>query len=96
MPVLDAGRAPDDVAGTDDLHGLAPLLRQPHAGFDHQVLALRMGMPIGAGAGFESDQIACGVDVAIGWPERINAGRLAREVRWGATMEARVPARVIC
>src|SRR5213595_1928831 len=38
VPVLDARRAPDHVAGTDFLHGLAPFLGEPHARYHHQAL----------------------------------------------------------
>ena len=45
MSVLDAGRAPDHITRTDDLHGFAPFLRQSHAGRHHQPLTCRMRMP---------------------------------------------------
>src|SRR5437016_14544092 len=55
MPMLDAGRTPDHIAGSDFLDQPAPALRPPNAGGDDQSLAKGVRMPIGVGAGLERD-----------------------------------------
>src|SRR3982750_258301 len=45
VPVLDTGRARDDIAGADHLHRVAPLLGQADAGHDDQALPSRVRMP---------------------------------------------------
>jgi hypothetical protein len=58
VPVLDAGRTPDHVAGSDFLFGLAPALRPAASRGDYQRLPKGMGMPGCARAGFERHQRA--------------------------------------
>jgi hypothetical protein len=58
VPMLFAGRTPDDIAGPDFLFGFAPALRPAASGGDDQRLPQRMGMPRRARAGFERDQCA--------------------------------------
>ena len=56
VPMVFAGREPDDVAGADFLDGSALALRAAAAGGDDQRLAERVGVPGGAGAGLEGDE----------------------------------------
>src|SRR5439155_21082174 len=55
VPVLLAGREPDNVAGADLLDRPAPALAAADAAGHDQRLAERVGVPGGAGAGFEGD-----------------------------------------
>jgi hypothetical protein len=55
MPVLVAGRAPDDVAGPDLDDGFALALGPATAGGDDEGLTQGVGMPIGAGARLKGD-----------------------------------------
>src|SRR3569833_2178810 len=55
MPVLMAGRAPNDVARVDLHDGFAFALRPTLAGNNKKILAKRMGVPRGAGTGLEAD-----------------------------------------
>ena len=55
MPVLVAGRTPDDVAGADLDDRLAFALGPAAPGGDDQGLAERMGVPGRAGARLEGD-----------------------------------------
>jgi len=47
MPVLLAGREPDDITGPDFLDVAAPALRAATASRDDEGLTQRMGMPCG-------------------------------------------------
>ena len=68
VPVLLAGRKPDDVAGPDFLDRAALALRPAAAGGDDQGLAERMGVPGGAGAGLEGDAGAADAGrIAAAW-----------------------------
>ena len=58
VPVLDAGRTPDHVAGPDFLFGLAPALRPAAPRGDDQRLPKGMRMPGCTRAGFERHQRA--------------------------------------
>src|SRR5215211_5235546 len=70
MPVLDAGRSPDNVARPDLLDRTAPLLHPADACGHDQNLAERMCMPGAASAGLESDGAAR------------RASRIARRKEW--------------
>ena len=58
MPMLDARRYPDDVAGPDFLDRAAPVLAQADARRDDQRLAERMRVPGGARARLERHDAA--------------------------------------
>src|SRR5206468_994670 len=53
MPMLFARRAPDHIAGPDDLDRAAPALHEAAAGRDDERLAERMRVPITARAWLE-------------------------------------------
>src|SRR5438309_11358040 len=53
MPMLLARRAPDHIAGPDDLDRAAPALNEPAARGDNQRLTERMRVPIAARARLE-------------------------------------------
>ncbi|MNK63460.1 hypothetical protein D3C87_826780 [compost metagenome] len=54
VPVPFTRCKPDDITGANLLHRLTLTLRAAKAGYHDQGLAERMGVPGGAGAGFES------------------------------------------
>src|SRR5580698_2308779 len=54
VPMLFAGRNPDHVAGTNFTSFVAPHLNAAETGNHRESLAKRMGMPMGACAGFEA------------------------------------------
>jgi hypothetical protein len=58
VPVLHAGRNPDDVAGADLLNGATPMLHQSHTGCDDECLAEWMRVPSSTRAGLEDDRTA--------------------------------------
>src|ERR1035441_9621327 len=55
MPVLLAGREPDDIAGPNLLDGAALALCPTEAGGDDESLSEGMGVPGGACSGLEGD-----------------------------------------
>src|SRR5579871_6562146 len=55
VPVFLAGGEPDDVAGAEFFDGAAVALGPAEAGGDDEGLAEGVGVPVGAGAGFEGD-----------------------------------------
>jgi len=55
VPVLDAGRTPDDVAGAELHDRSAPLLRPAHAGGDDEMLTRAMRVPRRTGTRLERD-----------------------------------------
>ena len=78
VPVFDIGRAPNDIARLDDLHGFTPFLRAPLAGNNHQILSVRMAVPIGHGASGKLDQRSARIAVTNGRQPRKT--RLAAEM----------------
>lgn len=70
VPMLFAGRKPNNVAGADFFHGSVFALRPAATGCDNESLAQRMRMPCGSRAGLERD--ACAGD----------AGRRGRLEQW--------------
>ena len=83
VPVPFARREPDGIAGADFLHRAAFALRPAEAGNHNQGLAEGMGVPGGAGAGFEGDLSALNPLGIKGVEEGIDAD-LTREPCLGA------------
>src|SRR5690349_13390881 len=73
MPVLDPRRARDDVAGTDHLDRLAPLLCEADARHDQQALPERVRVPGRASTGIEGHHTAGRVDAALRRPDGLDA-----------------------
>ena len=81
VPVLLAGREPDDVAGPDLLDRAALALRPAAAGGDDQRLAERMRVPGGARAGLEGDAGAADARRVRRLEQRIDAHRAGEPLR---------------
>lgn len=81
VPVLFAGREPDDIAGAYLLDGSALALHAATAGDDDQSLPERMRVPGGAGARLEGDLRALHPRGIEGIEERIDADRAGEPVR---------------
>ena len=83
MPVLDAGRAPEHVAGLDLLDRAAPLRGAAFAGGDDQALPERMGVPGRASSGLKGD-IGAGLARGFIGGEHMGDGDFAGKVGVGA------------
>ena len=83
MPMLLAGRKPDDVAGTDFFDWPTFGLRPAKPGRDDEGLTERMGVPRGAGAGLEGDVATADACRVAHLKHRVHADR-AGEVGLGA------------
>src|SRR5437667_2016011 len=81
VPVLLAGRKPDDIAGPDFLDGSTPTLRRAQAGGDDQYLAEWMRVPRGAGAGLERDARATNTCGLRRLEQRVHTDRAGEIVR---------------
>ena len=80
MPVFFVWGKPDDVAGVDFFDGTAFALSPAEAGGDDEGLAEGVGVPCGAGAGFEGDAGALDVGGFGGLEEGVDADRAGEVV----------------
>src|ERR1700761_3865114 len=81
MPMLFAGREPDDVAGTDFFNSTAPFLSAPATVGHDQGLAERMRVPRGARTRFKGNLRADGASGSTRLEQRINAYRAGEPIR---------------
>jgi len=93
VPVLDAGRNPDDITLPNFLDLAAPLLNPALTSRNDQSLAQRMAVPRCASPGLESDAATRRVRGCIFVEERINLCGTSKVLGWALSGELRATSR---